>query len=85
MNGDPNNLNRNKILIYVQATKYEQELNNIEVSGSTGNLLYSYPEVIQKVVDASSNSSNDLGIKIQYSLKQDITYSDNSGGDISNG
>ncbi|WP_406602576.1 hypothetical protein ACJA29_03895 [Metamycoplasma sualvi] len=85
MNGDSNNPSRNKILIYVQAAKYEQELNNIEVSGSTGNLLYSYPEVIQKVVDASSNSSNDLGIKIQYSLKQDITYSDNSGGDISNG
>ncbi|WP_406602653.1 hypothetical protein ACJA29_00370 [Metamycoplasma sualvi] len=48
MNGDSNNPSRNKILIYVQAAKYEQELNNIEVSGSTGNLLYSYPEVIQK-------------------------------------
>ena len=72
----------NKILIYVQAAKYEEALNQISAIGSTGNLQLTYPPLIQDVINKVSTSA---GIKVQYSLKQDITYSDNSSGDINTG
>ncbi len=68
----------NSIKIYVQAAQYEQGLNQIEAIGSTGKLQLSYPEIINQVINDSTN----LGIKIQYSLKQDINYGDASGTDI---
>ena len=72
----------NKIKIYVQAAKYEEALNQISAIGSTGNLQLTYPPLIQDVINQVSTSA---GIKVQYSLKQDITYSDNSSGDINTG
>ncbi|WP_406602479.1 hypothetical protein ACJA29_03345 [Metamycoplasma sualvi] len=74
----------NNIKIYVQAAKYESALDQIGAIGSTGHLQLTYPELIQQVVNASSNSSNNLGIKIQYSLKPNIGYNANSGNDINN-
>ena len=76
-----NGSTQNKIKIYVQAAKYEEALNQISAIGSTGNLQLTYPPLIQDVINNSSN----LGIKIQYSLKQDINYNTSSGTDINTG
>ncbi len=71
----------NDIKIYVQAAQYEQGLNQIQAIGSTGNLQLTYPDIINQVI----NDSSSLGIKIQYSLKQDINYNDSANGDINTG
>ena len=77
-----NGSTQNKIKIFVQAAKYEEALNQISAIGSTGNLQLTYPQLIQDVINQVSTSA---GIKVQYSLKQDIQYNASSGTDIDTG
>ena len=80
--------NNSVIKKFIHGTEYQNQLNQIGVTGDFSNLIYAYPPIIQQIINNNPNSSA-TNLKLQYTfssaINPTVSFDQSAGTDATKG